>query len=334
MTRLEALCAAGILTTLIAVLPGYSQTVRVPIHAPHLEARPEATPTPEAAPTPEPEKHHCQFLPTREACMGKGDIRDKNINAFYGTADKLSYFNQIKSLYNGASSSATISADLASLNFRNGMQVTAGTNVQAGTSSTATGSGAVPTLSTTSAAQAAQNMLYGGTIYTAASYPFLAIGASGINSTSNLGMMIDVVAREGIDIQNFKSGTTTNVSSPPSHATAQIEGYLQYNSANTIMGSSDYAGAIFLGGSYGYSYTSHDYARDYGFGNHVSNAISQVSVGVVVSGVARIVVSRAFGPSQTFINSATNTQTSVNSFKSWSFGIVYQSAPKQPAPSK
>jgi hypothetical protein len=337
MALLKALSVASILTSVIAVLPGYAQTIRVPIHAPKAESkvRPEEALASETAQTPEPEKHHCQFLPTRVACMGSGTIRDTNINNFYSTANKLSYFNQIKSLYNGASSSATVSADLASLNFRNGMQVTAGTNIQAGSSNGATAnSGATPTLSTTSAAQAAQNMLYGGTIYTAATYPLLAIGASGINSTSNLGISIDVLGREGIDIQNFKSGTTTNVSAPPSHGTGQIEGYLQYNSANTLVSSSDFAGAVFIGGSYGYSYTSHAYARDYGLGNNVNNAVAQVSTGIVVNGVARIVVSRAFGPSQTFINSATNTLTTVNSFKSWSFGIVYQSAPPKQSPPK
>lgn len=260
--------------------------------------------------------------------MGSDADKDDNINKFYGTQGKLSYFNQIKSIYNGASSSATVSADLTSLNFRNGMQVNAGTNVQAGSSSAAVvNSGAVPTLSTTSAAQATQNMLYGGTVFVAAIYPLVAAGASKSGSTHNLGTLIDFVGREGIDIQSFKSGTTTNVNSPPSHANAQLEAYLQYNSTNLATGSSDYAGALFIGGSYGYSYTSHGYARDYGFGTHVSNRIGQVSAGILISGVAKIVVSRAFGPSQTFIDSTSNALKTVNNFKSWSFGITYQSPP-------
>jgi hypothetical protein len=77
----------------------------------------------------------------------------------------------------------------------------------------------------------------------------------------------------------------------------------------------------------GYSYTSHGYARDYGFGNNVSTGIGQVSAGILISGVAKIAVSRAFGPSQTYVDSRSMAKTTMNNFKSWSFGITYQSAP-------
>jgi len=261
------------------------------------------------------------------------DSREKNIianiNSFYGTETQLSYADQIKSIYNGASSSATVSADLTSLNFSNGWQVTAGTNIQAGSSSAAAVStGTVPTLSATSAGQATQNMLYGGTIFASGLYPLLVTGADKAGSVGGLGMMLDLLGREGVDVQNFKSGTSTNVNTPPSHTSVQVEGYLQYNSANSApKSSSDYAGAIFIGGSYGYSYTSHDYARDYGFGSNVNNGMGQVSAGILISGVAKIALSRAFGPSQTYIDSTSMTKTTVNNFKSWSFGITYQSPP-------
>ena len=111
--------------------------------------------------------------------MGSGAARITNINSFFDTDGKLSYINQIKSIYNGASNSATVSADLASLNFSTGWQVTLGTNIQAGASSpTTVSSGTVPTLSATSAAQATQNMLYGGTITVLGPNPLLAAGSS------------------------------------------------------------------------------------------------------------------------------------------------------------
>src|SRR5260370_32029593 len=110
--------------------------------------------------------------------MGADDVKDQAINDFFGTAHKLSYFDQIKSIYNGASSSATVSADLASLNFTNGMQVNVGTNIQAGsTGVTAVSSGTIPTLSATSAGQATQNMLYGGTVFASALLPIIAAAA-------------------------------------------------------------------------------------------------------------------------------------------------------------
>lgn len=277
----------------------------------------------------------CWWAPTRQQCVGayRDPARNANINTFFSTDGTLSYLNQIKSIYNGASSSATVSADLATLNFPIGAQLTIGTNIQAGSSGTSSvGTGTVPTLSATAAGQATQNMLYGGTIDGSAIFPLFASGADNLGSPGGLGVLLDFVAREGLDVQNFKSGTSTSVTAPPSHAGAQVEGYLQYNSTNLAPGSSNtYAGSVFIGGSYGYSYTSHGYARDYGFGNNVHNGIGQVSAGVMVSGVAKIAVSRAFGPSQTYIDSTSMVQTTVNNFKSWSFGITYQSPPPPPA---
>lgn len=260
--------------------------------------------------------------------MNFGSGVPQNINNFYNTAGNLSYFNQIKSIYNGASSSATVSADLASLNFSNGMQITAGTNIQAGSpSAVVVSTGTIPTLSSTSAGQATQNMLYGGTIFASGLYPLIETGADRLGSAGGFGVLVDLVGREGIDVQNFKSGTSTTVTAPPSHASAQLEGYLQYNSTNLSAGSNNFAGAIFVGGSYGYSYTSHGYARDYGFANNVNNGIGQVSAGMLINGVAKISLSRAFGPSQTYIDSTSMAQTMINNFKAWSFGITYQSQP-------
>jgi hypothetical protein len=273
----------------------------------------------------------CLLFPTRPGCMDFGTDKQANINSFYNTDGTYSFFNQINSIYNGASGSATVSADVTSLNFPNGMQVTVKTNIQAGSSGTTTASsGTVPTLSANGAGQATQNMLYGGTFLISAMYPLLVTGADKMASTGAFGTFFDLIAKEGADIQNFKSGTSVSVTSPPTHSSVQIEGYIQYNSTNLAPGSKNFAGALFVGGSYGYSFMSHGYARDYGFGTNVNNGIGQVSAGILINGVARITVSRAFGPSQTYIDSTSMAQTTVNNFKSWSFGITYQSpAPKE-----
>jgi hypothetical protein len=308
---------AGLLI-LCAITAANAQSIRVPVKV-----------APAASLTATPPEG-CAVLPLRDDCLGTdNDKKDTYINQFYRTTSDHTYFSQIKSIYNGASASTTVSADIGSFNFRNGMQVNVGTNVQAGSSNAAnsTTAGAVPTLSSNSAAQATQSLLYGGTVFVSALYPLLAIQASNFNSNGNFGLLVDAVGREGIDVQNFKSGTSTTVSSPPSHFNGQLEAYGQYNSINLTPNNSDFAGSVFLGGSYGYTYMSHDYARDYGFGTQVNNRIGQISAGIVISGVAKIAVSRAFGPSQTFIDSASSTQRTVNNFKSWSFGIAYQSAP-------
>jgi hypothetical protein len=259
--------------------------------------------------------------------MNFGAGKNTNINLFYNTSGSLSFFNQLKSIYNGASGSATVSADLATLNFANGWQVTASTNVQAGPApATTASSGTTPILSPNGAGQATQNILYGGTVVGSELYPLMAVGGSKIVSAGGFGLLVDFIAKEGVDIQNFKAGSNVNVSSPPFHGSAQIEGYLQYNSINLDPKSGNFQGAIFFGGSYGYDYMSHGYARDYGFGSQVNNGIGLVSFGILINGVAKISVSRAFGPSQTYvdINNMTGSPVTVNNFKAWSFGIAYQ----------
>jgi hypothetical protein len=327
--QISKILGLGTICFLLASSASYTraQTIRVPTYQITPSPVPAAPGAPAAAPPPTPPAG-CWLLPTRSHCMDFGSGIDSNINTFFGTNGSLSYFNQIKSIYNGASGSATVSADLASLNFSKGVQVTVGTNIQAGSSGTTTvSSGTIPTLSANGAGQATQNVLYGGTFLVSALYPLLATGGNKLGSTGGLGTLIDVIAKEGVDIQNFKSGTNVNVTSPPSHTSVQIEGYLQYNSINLAPNSKNFAGALFVGGSYGYGFMSHGYARDYGFGNDVNNGIGQVSFGILISGVAKIAFSRAFGPSQTYIDNTSMVKTTVNNFKSWSFGISYQSPP-------
>lgn len=331
---------ARVIVTLIAATTTYSaaQSIRVPFHT-DKQLSSEVRTTPRTKGDKITRKDTCWFFPlVGTTCAGAaGDTRNANINKFYDTAGQFSYLSQIKSTYNGASSSDTISADMFSLNFSNAMQMTLATNLQAGSLGTSTTTGGTPTLTTAGAGQAAQNMLYGGNIVASAIYPVIAIGASSITSTAgNFGAVAFLDAREGVDVQNFMPNTSTNVNSPTSHTATGIEGYLQYNSINLKGGTGSdaniFKGALFFGGSYGYSYTSHSYARDYGLGNNVSSGLGQISAGILISGVARVVVSRGFGPSQTYIDSTSSLPKTVNNFKAWSFGLVYQSpSPTKPA---
>jgi hypothetical protein len=281
----------------------------------------------------QPKKNlNCSVLPVGvKECVGYGAAKNANINTFWGTNAGFVFFNQIKSIYNEASNSETVSADIGTLNFPFGMQLNIGSNIQAGSvPPTAVSTGTVPTLSPSAAAQAAQNMLYGGTIYASGAYPILAAGGNRINSPGSWGGMLDVAVREGVDIQSFKSGTSTGLTSPSSHSSLQVEGYAQMNSTNLpTVGGGTFAGALFVGGSYGYSYTSHEYIRDYGIASP-SNHLGQASAGVVLNGVAKLAFSKAFGPSQTYfdgtITPTPSKPTTVNNFKTWSFELSYQSA--------
>lgn len=278
---------------------------------------------------------NCKGLPTRLTCLNWGPGSDpktkekKNLNDFFNTNSQLSFFNQVKSTYNAASGSTTLSADLATLNFMNGTQWTVTTNAQVGSSgSTAIGSGTVPTLSSTSAAQAAQNMLWGGTVLVSYIYPLYAFGAGNLSTPGAWGGLLDVIGKGGVDIQNFKPSTNINVSAPPVHASGGLEGYIFINAINSAPtgSSSGFAGALFGGFSYAAAYTSHGYARDYGFGNAVGGAIGQISAGILMNGVAKISISRGFGPKQSYIDSTSLAHVYVDNFKTWSLGITYQSS--------
>jgi hypothetical protein len=286
----------------------------------------------------------CLALPLRFSCINNGPSEDleqnrqNNINQYFQTNGSFTYFNQIRSIYNSASGSVTVSADMASLNFGNGMQLTVSTNVQAGSSGAAPiSSGTLPTLSSNGAGQAAQNMLFGGTFQVAELYPLLSYGSYTLGNPGGFGVVADFVAKEGVDIQNFTPKTNLNLSSPPFHGSGQVEAYLQYNSINADTKSTNqstspapFVGSIFAGGTYGYSYTSPGYLRDYGFASKQNSGIGQISAGVLISNVVKIVVSRGFGPSQTYTDSTTMVETRVNNFKIWSIGITYQSPPPKP----
>lgn len=275
---------------------------------------------------------NCSFLPVAAMeCVGYGAAKNANINTFWGTNGGFVFFNQIKSIYNAASNSETVSADVGTLNFPIGMQLNIGTNIQAGAAPpTPVSTGTTPTLSPTAAAQAAQNLLYGGTIYASGAYPLVAVGGNRINDPGSWGGMLDVAALEGVDIQSFKAGTSASDISPSSHSSLQVEGYAQMNSTNLpLAGGGTFAGALFGGGSYGYSYTSHGYIRNYGIKN-ASNHLGQLSAGILLNGVAKLAFSKAFGPSQTYydgtVTPTPTTATTVNNFKAWSFELTYQSA--------
>jgi hypothetical protein len=250
-------------------------------------------------------------------------LKKSVINCFYSTNGLVSYFNQFQSIYNAASGSTTVSADVASLNFTNGMQLTVGTNAQVGSAGSNPGTlvSGVPTLSAAAAAQAAQNMLYGGTIYGSDIFPLYFRQSNGLAT-------LTAVAREGVDLQKFNN-TSTAATNPATHTFVGLQGYLQYNSSNNATNSTDPAGSIFLGGSYGYSYTGHSYAVANGFSGKVNNQIAQVSAGILINGIVKIAASRAFGPSQTYIDSTTTAQKAINNFQTWSIAIAYQSSGKK-----
>lgn len=252
------------------------------------------------------------------------DTTEALINCYYSTDGQLAFFTQVKSIYNAMSASTTVTADIGSYNFDNGMRLTLGTNIQAGPSGNSNSASmpttSLPTLSATESAQAAQNLFFGGNIYI---YDQLPAVTKKDNPFSRWHFDDDILFREGVDVQNFNA-KSTSATSPTTHFNAFDEAYWQYD-ANPSAPGQPVPLAIFLGGQYGYAYTAHRYAEDYGFVHKENAQVGDLSGGIVVTGQFVISVLREFGPSQAYLDSASGNRTVVNNFKSWSFGIQYQS---------
>jgi hypothetical protein len=259
-------------------------------------------------------------------------LRKLLVNCFYSTNGLFSDFNQFQSIYNAASGSTTINAQLGSLNFTNGMQITVGTNPQVGSSSSnsstaaaasqsfrsnAAAASSIPTLSAAATAQAAQNISNGGTVYAVDLFPLF------LKSSTYSLATLSTVVREGVDFQKFNN-TSVTASNPSTHTFVGLEGYFQLTSSNNATNSSNPAGSIFLGGSYGYSLMNHSYSIQNGFGGRINSQIAQVSAGILLNGVAKIAVYRGFGPSQQYIDSTSMVQKTANNFQTWSIAIAYQ----------
>jgi hypothetical protein len=252
-------------------------------------------------------------------------MRKSVVNCFYSTNSLFSYFNQFQSVYNAASGATTLNANLGTLNFANGMQLTVGTNPQVGTPSSNSGTSAsttpaavIPTLSATAVAQAAQNVQNGGTVVAFDLFPLIARQANPL-------FYLSTVLREGADLQKFNNTSITSTN-PSTHTFVGLQSYLQYNSSNDAANSSGPAGQIFVGGSYGYNLMNHTYSVQNGFGGKINTQLAQVSAGILFSGGVKIAAYRGFGPSQKYIDSTSLAQKTANNFQTWSIAIAYQSS--------
>jgi hypothetical protein len=258
-----------------------------------------------------------------EQKVGRDFHRDTNtIENFYNatSGSQWAAFKQVNAVYNAAAGSSTVGSDLATLVFVPGFELAVAANVQtnAGASS-ATSTAAIPTLSSAQAAQAAQNLTNGGNLLVHATYPVYSINSSRYQL---LGL---ARFRDGADIPNF-AGTNTIISNPINHFGADTWwGWNVY--ALSSGGGSESGGSLFLNGSAGYSYSSHTFTQENGFGNHVQAVLGQVSGGIVFNGTISLGVQRNFGPSQTYIDSATSKQTTQNQFATWTLAISYAKKP-------
>ena len=252
-----------------------------------------------------------------------GALRDM-IDAFWNTNGQGSFLGQIKSIYNSAAQSNTVNADIADLNFGDGVQFGIATNIQSNSSNTTTPqvTSGTPTLSSAQAAQAAQSMANGGNLYFHGALPFFLVSPDPRDSAFQIQSYFTV--RDGISIPNF-AGTSTVVSDPANHFNISNETFAQYDGWQPG-GGSDAKGSIFVDGRIGYNYISHEFARQGGFNSHVNSLAGQLSAGMIIAGKISFVAQRNFGPSQAWIDSTTNTLKRGNNFQTWSIGITYSTS--------
>jgi hypothetical protein len=266
-------------------------------------------------------------------------------NFYHSTSgSQLSALTQFNTVYNATANSATVGADIATLDFIPGIELAASTNIQtdAGTSSKnstnstsgslrrlrplpfATGSAASagPTLSASQAAQAAQNLANGGNFYLHAIYP---IFYSNPGPSDIIYLMGVLRARDGVDIPNF-AGTNTVTTDPVNHFSTFTEWKLTVNAITPSNGKNS-AGSVFIDGAIGYDYTSHTFSDQNGFGNRSQFLLGQLSGGVIATGNISVGFQRNFGPAQTYIDSTTNVTTTQNQFRAWSLSLIYTKKP-------
>lgn len=171
----------------------------------------------------------CWLTPASH-CYAKGD-GVAGVNDFYGTAQSYSFISQAKSVYNGKAGSNNASVDLASLNFPLRFKAIFTTNAQLGvTTKTIASGGSALTLSSASAAQAAQNMINGGTFNSSFLFPLVFAGPEDPSAAGEVIFTLDAIATGGIDFQDFKACTSTTAVNPPTHANVGLESFVQINS--------------------------------------------------------------------------------------------------------
>jgi hypothetical protein len=253
-------------------------------------------------------------------------------NAFWSQEKSFSYLNQTQFFYNTGSSSSTLKADVASMVFPGGTQLSLATNIPVGTSNSTPKSTAqqalsirpgstaasTPSMTSAQAAQATQNLVDGGNLLLRASWPLYWYAPKYMNFEAS-GL---VVAREGLDIPNF-NGANTVATDPINHFNISNEWYLQFDALPAKQGG-DSQGSIFLDAKYGFDYVSTAFANQAGFVHNWNKGIlSQITGGLVFSGKLNIIASRNFGPDQTWIDTSSGAAVTENNFRSWSVGVKY-----------
>jgi len=204
---------------------------------------------------------------------------EATIKAFYTTDTWLTPVQQIRFLYGFNQSSKSLSADLASMIFPNGVQLTLGSTV------TAPGKSPDPTMD--SATQALERLKAGGDFFMRGVYPLIAM-----ESSNNMKMFeVHSISTLAFNISGFGDETTITESTEHNF-NSSVEAFGRYSAF-------DSGGYLYGAVKTGWQNVQSEFAKTTGL-PHRNFVLSQISLGVQVSDYMSIGFQRFIGPEQAF----------------------------------
>lgn len=211
------------------------------------------------------------------------------VTCFFGSTGPVAYVNQVQFLYGFGNSSSSVSADIASLQFDGGFQVSLGSTV---TGAAPTSSGQSTQNGQATVPQAVQQIENGGDFYLKGVWPLAFAVRRKENGDPNLTGLVAFVPRLGFNVPGV-SAQTTLTESTEHNWYVPIEMYGQYDA---IGGTGLFYGDV----RSGYQYVQPEFAAAAGLGGKSNFLLTQIAGGIQFNGLIRIGFQKFFGPAQLF----------------------------------
>lgn len=234
-----------------------------------------------------------------------------SIQCFFGSNSGVEPLSQVQYLYGVGTSPNSISADLVSLYFGLGSQVSFGSSLTS--NSTATSASTAPGQQAPS--QAVAQLQAGGDFYLKGTYPLF------FRSVGNKLTLFVFNPKLGFNFSGFGSQSTITEATE-FNWNASVEGYQQIKS---LVLPNQVGGVFYVDARGGLQGVQATFARAVGLGEKTEFPMAQIGVGIAFKGFLRIGLQKFFGPSQLYSTAAGTPATTQNDFKK--VHVVLQLAP-------
>ncbi len=208
------------------------------------------------------------------------------IKEMYQVKNSFSVADQVNFLYGFRQQTKTLSSDLATMLFPNGVRVALGASVTGGQNqgSTPLTPAGNQTAAKDTVSQAVDRLKAGGDFFISAAYPLANF------NVSNASMQLMSVSKLGFNFSGLGSENTITQANERMLNTS-VAGYGEYKAL-------DQAGSVFMQFTTGLQNLQADLARQ----THLPNnfLLSQVAIGIRFAGKVRVSAQRFFGPAQAF----------------------------------